>query len=417
MKLMPCDWLCRLDDVNLNQYLSKEEVASLIKNRVNQATNEQLYQVVRSFPSGQEIHSGDLLKMGRIKFFVREMCTSGHKVKADSNNLFYKNDFNCQIFSPLNDDHCMTCRTCLDEHNSYDNPLLSLCKCNGSVQQIHVNCLKQWLKSKLHIKKSENSATYNYKNFACELCTMPYPKSLKYLNSKSNTIITDLLEYDDVQLGSNYIVLETLNKENNLTGALHLLVFDQVKKEVAIGRGSESHVRISDISVSRTHGIIELRDGKVQVRDNKSKFGTLVRMNRPITFSSGDDRSQLQQGRTILGISSNKYIPFSDILNNSKLITDKENQRNNAQNSNQVVLTNPINPNQNRDNNLNPANMYIQLENHYTHNVMVGNMNATDLEQNMIQFNNNNNNIPNSNIGNNTDNTNNNHDNNYGNIY
>jgi pSer/pThr/pTyr-binding forkhead associated (FHA) protein len=85
-----------------------------------------------------------------------------------------------------------------------------------------------------------------------------------------------------------------LNKEHNLTGALHILVFDQEKKEVTIGRGSESHVRISDISVSRTHAIIELRDNKIFVRDNKSKFGTLVRMGKPISFSKCEDRSYLQ---------------------------------------------------------------------------------------------------------------------------
>lgn len=89
-------------------------------------------------------------------------------------------------------------------------------------------------------------------------------------------------------------MLETLNKENNLTGALHILVFDQDRKEVTIGRGSESHVRISDISVSRTHAIIELFEGRVYVRDNKSKFGTLVRMNRPTTFTNANDRSYLQ---------------------------------------------------------------------------------------------------------------------------
>lgn len=120
---------------------------------------------------------------------------------------------------------------------------------------------------------------------------MPYPKSLKYQNILHKTEYIDLLEYDDTKLGKNYIVLETLNKENNLTGALHILVFDQEKREVTIGRGSESHVRISDISVSRTHAIIELRDNKIFVRDNRSKFGTLVRMSRPISFVKHDERS------------------------------------------------------------------------------------------------------------------------------
>lgn len=97
----------------------------------------------------------------------------------------------------------MTCRTCLDDHNTHDNPLLDLCKCTGSIQWMHLNCLKQWLKSKLHLKTSENSTTYNYKNFACELCTMPYPKSLKYLNILRKTEYIDLLEYDDTKLGKN----------------------------------------------------------------------------------------------------------------------------------------------------------------------------------------------------------------------
>lgn len=49
------------------------------------------------------------------------------------------------------------------------------------------------------------------------------------------------------------MVLETLNKSNNLTGALHILHFDGVGKTLRLGRGSESDVRISDISVSRCH--------------------------------------------------------------------------------------------------------------------------------------------------------------------
>lgn len=88
LKLLPCDWLCRLDDYEISKYLSPEEVSNLVRNRVNQATNEQLYQIVRSFEEGYEVNSGDLLKMGRIKFFVREMSCNGKKQKADSNNLF-----------------------------------------------------------------------------------------------------------------------------------------------------------------------------------------------------------------------------------------------------------------------------------------------------------------------------------------
>jgi len=38
-------------------------------------------------------------------------------------------------------------------------------------------------------------------------------------------ITVDMIEYDSI-LQNNYNVLETLNKENNLTGALHILSFE-----------------------------------------------------------------------------------------------------------------------------------------------------------------------------------------------
>lgn len=76
-----------------------------------------------------------------------------------------------------------------------------------------------------------------------------------------------------------------------------------------------------------------------------------------------------------------------------------------------MSLTNPlINNGINNNNHLNQANMQVHLENNYMHNIMLGNMNASDLEYNMMYFNNNN--IPNSNLGSNTDTENNNNNNN-----
>lgn len=82
------------------------------------------------------------------------------------------------------------------------------------------------------------------------------------------------------------MILETLNKENNLTGALHILNFDQENTYVNIGRGSESDIRISDISVSRCHTKIKLGSEGFFVEDNKSKFGTLVRVREGLTVES-----------------------------------------------------------------------------------------------------------------------------------
>jgi len=41
----------------------------------------------------------------------------------------------------------MVCRICLSE-TECENPLICPCKCSGSMGQIHVKCLKEWLNSK-----------------------------------------------------------------------------------------------------------------------------------------------------------------------------------------------------------------------------------------------------------------------------
>lgn len=37
------------------------------------------------------------------------------------------------------------CRICFETSNGRDNPLVSLCKCMGTVKYIHFECLKDWV--------------------------------------------------------------------------------------------------------------------------------------------------------------------------------------------------------------------------------------------------------------------------------
>jgi len=50
------------------------------------------------------------------------------------------------------------------------------------------------------------------------------------------------------------------------------------KQYIKVGRGHETDIRVTDISVSRFHAKINrsLTTGEYFVEDNKSKFGTLV---------------------------------------------------------------------------------------------------------------------------------------------
>ena len=57
---------------------------------------------------------------------------------------------------------------------------------------------------------------------------------------------------------------------------IHLIKPNDNKDSFKLGRGHESDLRINDISVSRCHAIIKLKEGRFYLEDNLSKFGTLV---------------------------------------------------------------------------------------------------------------------------------------------
>lgn len=52
-----------------------------------------------------------------------------------------------------------------------------------------------------------------------------------------------------------------------------------------MGRGSDCEIKISDISVSRTHARLIKANNKFYIEDLDSKFGTLCKLNAPHEFT------------------------------------------------------------------------------------------------------------------------------------
>lgn len=71
-----------------------------------------------------------------------------------------------------------------------------------------------------------------------------------------------------------------MSTENVTSKLVYLLTPDQAngaRKEVyKLGRGNDQDVRITDISVSRSHARICFDGHKFMIEDESSKFGTLV---------------------------------------------------------------------------------------------------------------------------------------------
>ena len=63
-----------------------------------------------------------------------------------------------------------TCRICFDCESEKEDPLISPCKCSGSMKYVHLKCLRQWLSRNENKKIAPNVTTYTWKAFHCELC-------------------------------------------------------------------------------------------------------------------------------------------------------------------------------------------------------------------------------------------------------
>ena len=116
------------------------------------------------------------------------------------------------------------------------------------------------------------------------------------------------------------MILESINS----MPAKVVHVFDLRYDEFKVGRSIETDMKIADISVSRTHSFFKIKDGNLLVEDNGSKFGTLVKIQRPLPVlnskTDGSSKSTLiQVGRTLL---------YLNMITTKKLKSQCSTQRN-----------------------------------------------------------------------------------------
>jgi len=214
-----------------------------------------LWIAIRDFkePTGHEIKQGDIFKMGRVKYYVKEFVPKMENIETPKKealsqdvdavrveivsdmpiertatsaigfsmigtqigNIKKENDTDEEnkkqkINNPDEENtkkisEIPRCRICLED-STFDNPLIdSPCKCTGTIKLVHPKCLSQWLKSKVIERKSLAVTTYAWKSFECDLCKTKYPQEI-LLADGSHLNIFDLQKPTD-----NYMVLQEVN--------------------------------------------------------------------------------------------------------------------------------------------------------------------------------------------------------------
>merc|ERR1719203_1299485 len=238
------------------------------------------------------------MKLGRFKFRVRQLVASAcggqqPELRLDESGIVFAGDKDPNTGADLSS---TLCRICLLEGPGEDDPLITPCQCKGSIEYVHLGCLRHWIRGRLNLSDAPGGS-YFYRPLACELCKAIYPT---YIHNGQER--QPLVEVPWTQ--PPFIVLENMVRDSQQHATRGLHVISLAEKALKLGRGHESDVRIADVSISRCHATISFVRGQFILEDNNSKFGTLVVMKKPRQLQSTNPIS-IQMGRSVLSLSGN----------------------------------------------------------------------------------------------------------------
>ncbi len=325
-----------LNSENLNKIYSKENCERIWKNISKEEETE--------------IKEGDIFKLGRVRLkFNKIMFNSFSQRNNTINTEIYNFNSNCNINGLNNSNNNITniifnnsiteeisgnelnenvkvknvlmnsekndykfyCRICYRNDSDLNDPLISPCKCSGSMGYIHYKCLKNCIEVKIQKRKEENFIFYNWNNFNCEICLFPYPKYIKYKNRNYYLVEIDTSKFNQYCI-CDYSLFDDNQKKTFHRGCVIFKIEDD--NEITLGRNQSNGVKLKDISVSRKHCYIIKRNGKLYIKDLNSKFGTLQYIKKKFDIQI-DDNLDLLSGKNRFLINLSKKWSFLGLGN------------------------------------------------------------------------------------------------------
>lgn len=258
-----------------------------------------MWRVVGANQGGTKIKEGDLIKLARFKLRVRRLVADSE----DTTTLSMSSSFTPKLCNAIAETPGDTCRICLMEGGEQDDPLIRPCECKGSIEMVHLECLRHWISGRLQVHNGEQAAqnSFFYRPLSCELCKSPYATHLVSVPESPSGQVEQRAIVELPKTRAPYIVLEKESRRAEEKGLYVVSLAD--KHRLKIGRGHESDARFADVSISRWHATIrfdpETKDFSME--DHESKFGTLVSVRTPILLNGC---LKFQAGRTVMEFDS-----------------------------------------------------------------------------------------------------------------
>jgi len=258
-----------------------------------QSSSKKPWLVVRDMPpGGHRLSENDVIKLGRFRLRVHQLVASANDGTQPELRFSDSGSARCQN-SSQGKLHSTMCRICLMEEDDDDDPLIAPCACKGTIEYIHLGCLRHWIRDRLNWSNA-SVGSYFYQALPCELCQAIYPTYVTVGGEQ-----TPLVEAPGTQ--PPFIVLENMERDSRQHAKRGLHIISLAEKAVKLGRSHECQVKIADVSISRCHATIRFDDERFFLEDNNSRFGTLVAMREARRLESGRTVS-IQMGRTVLSL-------------------------------------------------------------------------------------------------------------------
>jgi len=127
--------------------------------------NDRLWVVIRTLKEGYVIKEHDIIKLGRMKFRVKEFRTETEYFEDLDDKQSPHPGFDEYHEVKKSTEPETNCRFCWTDEQTEENPLIGACRCDGSIKFIHFQCIKLWLEKKVTKKDGPSHCTLNWKNF------------------------------------------------------------------------------------------------------------------------------------------------------------------------------------------------------------------------------------------------------------
>jgi hypothetical protein len=116
-------------------------------------------------------------------------------------------------------------------------------------------------------------SVYSLAKLECELCKKVLPNHME-IDGQMHSLV------DFEWPKTPFIVLERLNLENE--AGKTIIVLTPKERGVKIGRWAGMDLRLQDVTLSRVHSSISFLDGHFWLKDEGSKFGSLILLQRAV---------------------------------------------------------------------------------------------------------------------------------------